>query len=137
MRSASGSARFGAFVCARRDPPGVGRLPVKSTVTREGTQPASDALAESVPQSACGSYGLTCTCADGFCPSKMVLSAQAEERILGSHSHHATDPQRARRFYADKLGLTCTGYLVHLFMKSHCKSERACLHWLQKDVQLR
>jgi hypothetical protein len=31
----------------------------------------------------------------------------------------------------------CTGYLGHLFGKNHCKSERAYLHWLQKDVQLR
>jgi hypothetical protein len=66
--------RFGAFVFARRFPPGVGRLPVKSTVTSGGTQPASDALAASVPHSTCGSYRLTHTFADGFCPSKMVQS---------------------------------------------------------------
>src|SRR2546421_561388 len=29
----------------------------------------------------------------------------------------------------------CTGYLVHLFGKSHCKSDRAYPHWLQIDVQ--
>jgi Amino acid kinase family len=32
---------------------------------------------------------------------------------------------------------SCTGYLAHLFGKSHRKSDRACLHWLQKDVRLR
>jgi transposase len=31
----------------------------------------------------------------------------------------------------------CIGSLGHLFGKNHCKCERAYLHWLQIDVQLR
>ena len=31
----------------------------------------------------------------------------------------------------------CAGYLEYLFGKSYRKSDRACLHWLQKDVQPR
>ncbi len=31
----------------------------------------------------------------------------------------------------------CTGYLEYPFGKSQCKSDRACLHWLQKDMQPR
>jgi hypothetical protein len=49
---------FAAFVCIRRFPPRVGRLPVKSTVTAGGTELASDALAASVPHSTCGSYAV-------------------------------------------------------------------------------
>ena len=29
----------------------------------------------------------------------------------------------------------CTGYLAHPLVKSRCKKDRVCLHWLQMDVQ--
>src|SRR6266568_2446013 len=60
---------------------------------------------------------------------------------FGVHLKHAFKPQMLHQLLdADTevflLMNSRTGYLAHLFGKSHHKSDRAYLHWLQKDVQL-
>jgi hypothetical protein len=48
-----------------------------------------------------------------------------------------SDGQGQRVFRVSEREAPCIGYLGHLFGEKHCKCERAYLHWLQIDVQLR
>jgi transposase-like protein len=66
-------------------------------------------------------------------PTPHAYPEARREEILHAYQERSSLRGLTRTFGVSR----CTGYLEYPFGKSQCKSDRACLHWLQYDMQPR